>query len=144
MGASRDESFKYPRTPHPFGSTGTADDKRLGERESQRFLADPSLIVEEEMDGTNAGLHFAADGHLVLQCRGHLVATGMHNQYVFFKQWRPSSPIESKRMNVGSDDARLGIGQRGLPLVLERNLPNNSLAFFMDGHGRRGLHTPDH
>lgn len=87
MGASRDEFFKYPRTPHLFGSTGTADDKRLGERESHRFLKDPSLIVEEKLDGTNVGLHFAADGQLVLQCRGHLIATGMHPQYDLFKQW---------------------------------------------------------
>jgi hypothetical protein len=87
MGASRDEFVKYPRTPHLFGSTGTADDKHLGERASARFLADPSLIVEEKLDGTNVGVHFDAAGRLVLQCRGHLVTAGMHPQYDLFKQW---------------------------------------------------------
>lgn len=87
MGISRNEFVKYPRTPHLFGSQGTDDDKRLGESESLRLLADPSLIVEEKLDGTNVGLHFTADGRMVLQCRGHLVTEGMHPQYDLFKQW---------------------------------------------------------
>jgi hypothetical protein len=87
MGATRDEFVKYPRTPHLFGSTGTADDKRLGKTESVRFLADDSLIVEEKIDGTNVGIHFTTDGQMVLQCRGHLITEGMHAQYDLFKQW---------------------------------------------------------
>ena len=87
MGSSRDEFVKYPRTPHLFGSTGTDDDKHLGEAESERFLADESLIVEEKIDGTNVGIHFASDGRMVLQCRGHLITEGMHPQYDLFKQW---------------------------------------------------------
>ncbi len=87
MGASRDEFVKYPRTPHLFGSRGTDDDKHLSARESATFLADPSLVVEEKLDGTNVGLHFTAAGRLVLQCRGHEITTGMHPQYDLFKQW---------------------------------------------------------
>jgi len=87
MGISRDEFVKYPRTPHLFGSKGTDDDKHLGETESVRFLSDPSLIIEEKLDGTNVGLHFASDGKMILQCRGHLVTEGMHPQYDLFKQW---------------------------------------------------------
>jgi hypothetical protein len=87
MGASRDEFVKYPRTPHLFGSAGTADDKRLGERESAAFIADDSLIVEEKIDGTNVGVHFSADGAMNLQSRGHLIADGMHPQYDLLKQW---------------------------------------------------------
>ena len=37
MGNSRDDFTKYPRTPHPFGSKGTDDDKHLGEAESKEF-----------------------------------------------------------------------------------------------------------
>lgn len=87
MGASRDDFTKYPRTPHLFGSRGTEDDKHLGDRESLDFLADPSLIVEEKLDGTNVGIHFTAAGRMVLQCRGHEITTGMHAQYDLFKQW---------------------------------------------------------
>lgn len=87
MGSSNGDFVKYPRTPHLFGSSGTDDDKRLGAAASQRFLVDPSLIVEEKLDGTNVGLHFSSAGELVLQCRGHLITEGMHPQYDLFKQW---------------------------------------------------------
>jgi RNA ligase len=87
MGTSRDDFTKYPRTPHLFGSRGTDDDKHLGQRESEHFIADPSLIIEEKLDGTNVGIHFTAAGRMVLQCRGHEITTGMHAQYDLFKQW---------------------------------------------------------
>lgn len=87
MGSSNEEFTKYPRTPHLFGSTGTDDDKHLGEQESIKFITDESLIVEEKIDGTNVGIHFKADGQMVLQCRGHIITEGMHPQYDLFKQW---------------------------------------------------------
>jgi len=87
MGASHGDFIKYPRTPHLFGSKGTDDDKHLGEAESNQFIADDSLIVEEKIDGTNVGIHFSDEGELVLQCRGHLITEGMHPQYDLFKQW---------------------------------------------------------
>ena len=87
MGATRDEFVKYPRTPHLFGSKGTDDDKHLGPEESKAFIADPSLIVEEKLDGTNVGIHFSQSGRMVLQCRGHEITEGMHPQYDLFKQW---------------------------------------------------------
>jgi hypothetical protein len=87
MGASRDDFVKYPRTPHLFGSRGTDDDKHLSADKSARFVADPSLIVEEKLDGTNVGIHFTLAGRMVLQCRGHEITAGMHPQYDLFKQW---------------------------------------------------------
>ncbi len=87
MGTSYGDFVKYPRTPHLFGSKGTDDDKHLGKAESVRFLADPSLIVEEKIDGTNVGIHFTDEGQMALQCRGHLITEGMHPQYDLFKQW---------------------------------------------------------
>ncbi len=87
MGASRDDFVKYPRTPHLFGSKGTEDDRHLGPMESAALVSDPSLIVEEKLDGTNVGIHFTSGGRLVLQCRGHEITEGMHPQYDLFKQW---------------------------------------------------------
>lgn len=87
MGSSRDDFIKYPRTPHLFGSEGTDDDKHLDEAESDQFIGDDSLIVEEKIDGTNVGIHFTSAGEMVLQCRGHLITEGMHPQYDLFKQW---------------------------------------------------------
>jgi len=87
MGATRDDFVKYPRTPHLFGSTGTDDDRHLSRKESEAFIRDPSLVVEEKLDGTNVGIHFATSGRMVLQCRGHEIRAGMHPQYDLFKQW---------------------------------------------------------
>ena len=87
MGTSNNDFTKYPRTPHLFGSRGTDDDKHLGQDESLRFIADPSLVVEEKLDGTNVGIHFTSAGRIVLQCRGHEITPGMHAQYDLFKQW---------------------------------------------------------
>lgn len=87
MGATRDNFIKYPRTPHLFGSKGTDDDRHLGQKESEAIIADPSLIVEEKIDGTNVGMHFTSHGRMVLQCRGHEITEGMHPQYDLFKQW---------------------------------------------------------
>jgi len=99
MGTSYGDFLKYPRTPHLFGSKGTDDDKHLSEAESNRFLADDSLIVEEKIDGTNVGIHFSESGTLVLQCRGHLVTEGMHPQYDLFKQWANAKrPVLEERL----------------------------------------------
>jgi len=87
MGTTRYNFVKYPRTPHLFGSKGTDDDKHLGRDESEAFIADASLIVEEKLDGTNVGIHFTPSGRMVLQCRGHEITEGMHPQYDLFKQW---------------------------------------------------------
>jgi len=87
MGVSRGDFNKYPRTPHLFGSKGTSDDKHLGQRQSQQFVADKSLIVEEKLDGANVGIHFSEADELVIQCRGHLLTEGMHPQYDLLKQW---------------------------------------------------------
>ena len=87
MGATRDDFIKYPRTLHLFGSKGTDDDKHLGREESEAFIAEPSLIVEEKLDGTNVGIHFTTANRMVLQCRGHEITEGMHPQYDLFKQW---------------------------------------------------------
>lgn len=87
MGTSRDHFVKYPRTPHLFGSRGTDDDKHLGAKASAAFISDPSLIIEEKLDGTNVGIQFLEDGRLFLQCRGHEITEGMHPQYDLFKQW---------------------------------------------------------
>ncbi len=99
MGTSNGDFVKYPRTPHLFGSRGTDDDKKMNERESLRFLDDASLIVEEKVDGTNVGIHFAS-GEMFLQCRGHLITEGMHPQYDLFKQWAAvKRPVLEERLS---------------------------------------------
>ena len=86
MGSSYGDFVKYPRTPHLFGSKGTADDKHMDQLSSNKMISDESLIIEEKLDGTNVGMHFS-EGKLILQCRGHIITEGMHPQYDLFKQW---------------------------------------------------------
>ncbi len=59
----------------------------MDERSSLAMIEDPSLVVEEKLDGTNVGIHFLSNNRLVLQCRGHEITEGMHPQYDLFKQW---------------------------------------------------------
>ena len=67
--------FKYPRTRHLQGS-------RLGPGEedptqvSVRSLRGHYLVIEEKVDGANAGLSFDGDANLRLQCRGHYIVSG--------------------------------------------------------------------
>lgn len=155
MGASRDNFVKYPRTPHLFGSTGTADDKHLGRKESERFIADASLIVEEKLDGTNVGVHFTSAGRMVLQCRGHEITEGMHPQYDLFKQWtsvkRPllEAMLGSRYILYGEWlYAKHSVHYRALPhYFFEFDIFDKDAARFLDLDARlrllsgTGLHT---
>src|SRR5947207_15347661 len=78
---------KYPRTHHLEGSR-----LQPGDEDSQRVpfaaLAGRRLVVEEKMDGANAGLSFDADGRLWLQSRGHFLTGGPREKHFnLFKQW---------------------------------------------------------
>ena len=147
MGASRGEFVKYPRTPHLFGSRGTDDDKRLSPGLSASFIADPFLIVEEKLDGTNVGIHFEASGRLFLQCRGHEITAGMHAQYDLFKQWtgvkRPvlEALLEDRFILFGEWlYARHSVHYRRLPhYFFEFDIYDKSQACFLDLETRRAM-----
>ena len=68
--------IKYPRTPH-LRDIPNSD------------LIGKKLIVEEKMDGSQAGIRFDSSGELVLFSRGHKL-DGSHMgefQFDLFKQW---------------------------------------------------------
>jgi hypothetical protein len=144
MGASRDDFTKYPRTPHLFGSRGTDDDRHLGHKESQDFIADVSLIVEEKLDGTNVGIHFTSAGRMALQCRGHEITKGMHAQYDLFKQWtmgkRPvlEAMLEDRLLLFGEWlYARHSVHYRRLPnYFFEFDIYDKRRQVFLDLAGR--------
>lgn len=155
MGSSQGNFFKYPRTPHLFGSTGTDDDKHLGLKESQAFIADASLIVEEKMDGTNVGIHFSSPGCMVLQCRGHEITAGMHPQYDLFKQW---AAVKAETLEIILEDryilygewlyAKHSVHYRALPhYFFEFDMLDKQTGNFLDLEARMklldgsGIHT---
>lgn len=50
--------------------------------------------------------------------------------------------IETRHMKVGGDDGRWGFGKCGLPLVMEHNTPNNSIALlWAETDGNDGKHA---
>lgn len=79
--------FKYPRTPHLEGSRLQPGDEDL-ECVAFAGVKDRFLVVEEKLDGANAGVSFDRDGRLRLQSRGHFLDGGARErQFALFKTW---------------------------------------------------------
>lgn len=77
---------KYPRTKHVRGSRFQHGDDDL-EAVPWEDLAGKNLVIEEKMDGANAGISFE-DGKLMLQSRGHYLRGGVREkQFALLKQW---------------------------------------------------------
>jgi hypothetical protein len=78
---------KYPRTPHLEGSRLQPGDEDLAQV-ALAELRGAHLVIEEKVDGANAGLRFDAGGRLWLQSRGHfLTGGGRERHFDLFKQW---------------------------------------------------------
>ena len=78
---------KYPRTQHIEGS-------RLQEGDADlacvpfRHLVGRHLVIEEKVDGANAGISFDESGRLLLQSRGHFLTGGPRERhFALFKAW---------------------------------------------------------
>jgi len=82
--------LKYPRTRHLEGSNLQPGDEGLG-RVPLGLLAGTHVVVEEKIDGANAGISFDEDGRLFLQSRGHYLAGGPREKhFALFKTWAAS------------------------------------------------------
>ncbi|MCB9743745.1 MAG: RNA ligase family protein [Alphaproteobacteria bacterium] len=78
---------KYPRTRHVEGSRLQPGDEDLSAAPFSE-LAGQHLVVEEKIDGANAGLSFDDTGALMLQSRGHyLTGGGREKHFALFKTW---------------------------------------------------------
>ncbi|MBS2039377.1 RNA ligase family protein [bacterium] len=78
--------LKYPRTPHLQGSgIQPGDEPAVVDFD---HLRGRYLVVEEKLDGANAGLSFDQDGNLRLQSRGHYLDGGPREKhFALFKTW---------------------------------------------------------
>ena len=78
--------YKYPRTKHIDGSKLQKGDEDLLKIKFSTIIKE-YLVVEEKIDGANAGISFY-NGELKLQSRGHFL-TGGHRERHFnlFKKW---------------------------------------------------------
>lgn len=78
---------KYPRTRHLEGSRLQPGDDDLGQV-VWSSLADRWLVIEEKVDGANAGVSFDANGRLFLQSRGHFLTGGAREKhFALLKTW---------------------------------------------------------
>lgn len=78
---------KYPRTRHIEGSKLQAGDEDL-ENIPFEEIKGKYLVIEEKMDGANAGISFTATGELLLQSRGHYLTGGFRERHFnLFKTW---------------------------------------------------------
>lgn len=102
------EILKYPRTPHLQGSRLQAGDEDA-EQAPYRELIGRHIVVEEKLDGGNAGLSFDAAGELLLQSRGHyLVGGGRERQFNLYKRW---AQAHADRLLQRLDDRYLMYGE---------------------------------
>ncbi len=84
---SSHQIYKYPRTHHIEGSRLQPGDEDLDSIPFEQ-IANQHLVVEEKMDGANAGISFSRDGKLMLQSRGHYLTGGKREKHFnLFKSW---------------------------------------------------------
>ncbi|MEO8699146.1 MAG: RNA ligase family protein [Kofleriaceae bacterium] len=78
---------KYPRTHHLEGSRLQPGDHDLAQ-EPLDSLAGAYCVIEEKVDGANAGISLDDSGRLRLQSRGHVLVGGPREKHWdLFKQW---------------------------------------------------------
>jgi hypothetical protein len=78
---------KYPRTHHLEGSRLQPGDEDLSSM-PLRALEGRHIVVEEKVDGGNAGISFDEEGTLYLQSRGHFLDGGPRERhFALFKAW---------------------------------------------------------
>lgn len=78
---------KYPRTHHLEGSRLQPGDED-GQNVPFAALAGRFLVIEEKLDGANAGISFDGAGRLWLQSRGHFLTGGPREKHFdLFKRW---------------------------------------------------------
>jgi hypothetical protein len=81
------EIVKYPRTPHLEGSRLQPGDEDL-DQVPLETLVGKYCVIEEKIDGANAGLSLDEDGRLRLQSRGHVLVGGPRERHWdLFKRW---------------------------------------------------------
>lgn len=81
--------FRFPHTPHLawLGEGRPRGDKVLSQREAAELLAG-RIVVEEKVDGANAGISFSDRGEVRLQNRGqYLTAANAHPQFKPLVGW---------------------------------------------------------
>lgn len=82
--------LKFLRTRHIFDAGGNGvsrDDLVLSSKESENFLRNTTLILEEKVDGANIGISIAENYQIKVQNRSHYVNSSTHKQFSTLDSW---------------------------------------------------------
>lgn len=133
---------KYPRTRHIRGSRLQPGDHDLS-AEPFDGLAGRHLVVEEKLDGANAGLSFGPEGELRLQSRGHYLTGGpRERQFAPLKAWA-AAVAPSLWPRLGERHVLYGEWMYAKHTVFYDALPHYFCAFdVLDTHEDVFLSTP--
>lgn len=82
---------KYPRTPHAAGSRLQKGDTAEGQvslLQMKRMFPGARCIIEEKLDGAQAGAKYSSELEQLLQSRGHYLTGGAREaQFNLLKEW---------------------------------------------------------
>ena len=91
---------KYPRTRHLQGSKLQPGDEDL-DQVPLDDLRGRHVVVEEKLDGANAGISFDGD-RLLLQSRGHYLTGGpRETHFDLFKRWAATHAVALRELLAG-------------------------------------------
>jgi len=133
---------KYPRTRHLRGSRLQPGDEDLSAAPFAE-IEGRHLVVEEKLDGANAGLGFSAEGELWLQSRGHYLTGGYRERHFdLFKTWA-SCHREALHAALGSRYVMYGEWLYAKHTVFYDRLPHYFMEFdVLDRQTSTFLSTP--
>jgi hypothetical protein len=119
---------KFPRTRHIRGSRFQHGDHDL-EAVPWEELAGKRLVVEEKMDGANAGISFDEAGKLLIQSRGHYLRGGPREKHFdILKQWASARQDELRQL-LGSRYVMYGEWMYGKHTMYYDALPHYFMEF---------------
>lgn len=106
-------------------------------------LKERHVVIEEKLDGANAGLSFDEDGQLLLQSRGHyLTGGGREKHFALFKSWAGSHQ-EALRERLGVRYQMYGEWLYAKHTIFYDRLPHYFLEFdLLDKQTGEFLDTP--
>jgi hypothetical protein len=139
---SEPRMVKYPRTPHLEGSRLQPGDEDLAAVPFSA-IAGRHVVVEEKIDGANAGVRFDDAGEIYLQSRGHFLrGGGREKHFALFKQWAECHRAALFRA-LGARFALYGEWAYAKHTVFYDRLPHYFLEFdVLDTETGRFLSTP--
>lgn len=133
--------YKYPRTHHLEGSRFQPGDEELDSIPFSQIRG-RHIVVEEKLDGANAGISFDEQGRLFLQSRGHFLDGGpRERQFDLFKTWASRHKANLWEM-LGSRYVLYGEWLYAKHTIFYDALPHYFLEFdLLDTHAHEFLST---